>query len=77
MPVFEYKCLSCGNKYDIFHFTKEINEDIICPKCQSKEHEKLLSAFSANMNGNHPADHHDVPSPCASCCNAPSCGMNY
>jgi putative FmdB family regulatory protein len=76
MPVFEYKCKTCGNKFDIFHFTKEVTEDIICPKCQSKEYEKQLSSFSANMNGssNH---HHDAPSPCANCCNGPSCGMNF
>ncbi len=76
MPVFEYKCKSCGNNYDIFHFTKEVTEDIICPKCQSKEYEKLLSAFSANVSGNSSNPRGDA-SPCATCCNGPSCGLNF
>ena len=75
MPVYEYKCKSCNSKYEIFHFTKEIVEDIICPKCQSIEYEKLFSTFSANVspNGN---IKNNYDSPCMGCRNAPACGIN-
>jgi putative FmdB family regulatory protein len=77
MPVFEYECLDCGEKYEIFHFTKEKTEDIICPKCGSVKANKFLSTFSPKVSA--PVQHHshNTPAPCASCCHAPSCGMNY
>jgi putative FmdB family regulatory protein len=75
MPVYEYKCKSCNSKYEVFHFTKEIAEDIVCPKCKSSEYEKLFSTFSANVSpgGN---IKNDYDSPCMGCRNAPACGIN-
>lgn len=77
MPIFEYRCKSCENKYEIFHRGKEEQDKIVCPNCESKENKKLLSGFSASVNSS--------DSPCSSgACGIPSpggcasgmCGLN-
>jgi len=40
MPIFEYKCLKCGYKFEKLVFGKE---KIRCPKCGSK---KIKQTFS-------------------------------
>jgi putative FmdB family regulatory protein len=72
MPVFEYKCQSCGNKYEIYHPAKEKKEDVICPECKSADSEKLFSTFAASIS----SSFSEMPAKCQSCCHGPSCGHN-
>ncbi len=76
MPIFEYQCRSCKATYDIYHKVKEIEEDVICPECQSKEHKRLMSVSQFSMSGSSGADYSSAPS-CESggCCGG-SCGVN-
>jgi putative FmdB family regulatory protein len=71
MPIYDYRCDDCGKVYDVFHKVKEIEEDIVCPSCESKKHTRLLSAPGISV-GHSP----DLP-PCADggCCSG-SCGLN-
>jgi putative FmdB family regulatory protein len=48
MPILEYECFGCGTRYEIFHFTREKEEDIICPGCNSTKYKKLMSVPSIN-----------------------------
>lgn len=48
MPIFEYKCKQCDNKFEILHKSSVNQEEVTCPKCNSKENKKLLSTFSAS-----------------------------
>lgn len=65
MPIYDYLCGECGKTYDVFHKSKEIEEDIVCPSCGSKEHRRLMSAPAIAMSGG------SEPSPR---CDGPSCG---
>ncbi len=47
MPIFEYKCKKCNTKFEVLHKSSLNQEEVSCPNCQSKENQKLLSAFSA------------------------------
>jgi len=49
MPIYEYKCTSCNNIYDIFHKGKESIDNILCPNCASKNYKKMISVSSINM----------------------------
>ncbi len=51
MPIFEYRCSECGNKYEVLHKSSSSNEEIICPECHSANSKKLLSTFSASFAG--------------------------
>ena len=41
MPIFEYQCQSCESEFELLVSVREKPE---CPKCDSKDLEKLMSA---------------------------------
>ena len=47
MPIFEYKCKKCSSKFEVLHKSSLNQEEVSCPKCNSKENQKLLSTFSS------------------------------
>ena len=52
MPIYDYRCKSCSSTYDIFHKSREVAADVICPSCGSADAKKLMSVpASPNMNG--------------------------
>ena len=75
MPIYDYKCASCGTTYDVFHKVREVIEDVVCPSCESPDHVRLLSAPNVAVGHGTPA--HVVPS-CSSgggCCGG-ACGLD-
>lgn len=49
MPIFEYKCAKCDNEFEELVFSQD--ELPPCPKCQSKNVEKLMSAAAVKTDG--------------------------
>jgi len=47
MPIFEYICQDCGQKYDKFVRSGAAKVELRCPVCGSSYGEKTFSAFSA------------------------------
>ena len=50
MPIFEFSCNECGEKFEFF-IHKLYNDIPKCPKCGSKNLEKLVSACNAHFKG--------------------------
>jgi putative FmdB family regulatory protein len=48
MPLYDYLCTECGERYDVFHRTTAGAEDIICPSCGSTNHRRLFSVVSVS-----------------------------
>jgi len=48
MPIYDYKCSECGNKFEILVMNKK--EEIICPACESSNIKKCLSTFWGKTN---------------------------
>ena len=46
MPLFEYCCTKCGEKFEKIIFSMD-REDVKCPKCKASEVERLMSSFSS------------------------------
>jgi putative FmdB family regulatory protein len=69
MPIYDYQCADCGTTYDVFHKVREVEEDVVCPSCQSLKHVRLISAASVAVKGSAAAERGFMP-PCgdASCC---------
>lgn len=63
MPVFDFECKECGNKFDLMISNKD-KEKAKCPQCGSAEIKQLLSRF-ATLSGGSSAD---------SCAGCPSVG---
>ena len=76
MPVYDYRCTTCGTLYDVYHKGREKQDDIVCPSCSSREHKKLMSVASVAVgNSSHT---HAAPRACemgGECCGG-SCSMN-
>ena len=45
MPIYEYKCRKCDEKFEVLQKVNEDNKDLCCPKCKTDKPERLLSAF--------------------------------
>ena len=77
MPIYEYKCRSCGHSFEELVFGDPLPE---CPKCHSEETEKLISRCSCRLGGSSSAIDSAPAAPsgggcsgcaggnCASCC---------
>jgi len=46
MPIYEYRCTECREKFEKLVFSSSEN-DVKCPNCGSKQTEKLMSMFSS------------------------------
>jgi putative FmdB family regulatory protein len=45
MPIYEYQCLACGESFDkLFLSLSRVPAEITCPKCQSSDTRRLISA---------------------------------
>ena len=51
MPVYTYICKDCGEKFDLLVGVTAEKVEIKCKKCNSKNIEKILSAFSVGGSG--------------------------
>ncbi|MBD3317782.1 MAG: zinc ribbon domain-containing protein [Chitinivibrionales bacterium] len=51
MPIYEYHCSSCGNKFEEL-LTRAPEKTLPCPSCKSSNTEKIMSVFGGiNMVG--------------------------
>jgi putative FmdB family regulatory protein len=47
MPIYEFRCLGCGNVFELLKLRKEDEGlGMNCPKCKSAEVERVLSSVS-------------------------------
>lgn len=51
MPLYEYRCTECGQTFELLRRFQDADRDLICPKCQSEEIERLISAFASARGG--------------------------
>jgi len=72
MPIYEYKCESCGKTSEILVKNRAKESEVVCPGCQSGELTKLISIPGAMMNKGGSADLPPIPA----CPNAQGCGNN-
>jgi len=45
MPIYEYSCGECGEKFEKLIRAASSTEEIRCPRCQSLQVKKALSLF--------------------------------
>ncbi len=62
MPIYEYRCSSCGNEFETLVRNSDTPD---CPKCHGTKLQKKLSSFAAIVAA--PAAKSEAFSPCQSC----------
>lgn len=50
MPIYEYRCSECGEKFEKLVRFSASTYEVECPKCGGRRVEKLISTFSARMS---------------------------
>jgi putative FmdB family regulatory protein len=53
MPVYEYQCGGCGQRFDAFQSVHAITEETACSHCGAKKATRLMSAFASKVVGTH------------------------
>jgi putative FmdB family regulatory protein len=46
MPIYEYRCGGCQRKFEQIVLRGRALEEAVCPRCGSREVERLLSSFA-------------------------------
>ena len=55
MPIYEYKCESCGGHHEQLRRMSEADDGVSCPKCDSGDVKRQLSSFATNSGSVTPA----------------------
>jgi putative FmdB family regulatory protein len=71
MPIYEYECSECGERFEVRQAMGKDESDLRCPKCNAAKPRKLISAFFSQRSGDSStADYSDFPS-----CPTGTCGL--
>jgi putative FmdB family regulatory protein len=51
MPLYEYRCRGCGERFEMLQRLGEDGHGLLCPRCGEREPERVLSTFAAHGGG--------------------------
>ncbi|MEA1959619.1 MAG: zinc ribbon domain-containing protein [Chloroflexota bacterium] len=51
MPLYEYQCTKCGEKFEVRQPIGEDGSRLNCPSCKTGKPQKLISTFSSTSSG--------------------------
>lgn len=51
MPIYEYECRSCGEKFELRRGITESDSEIKCPKCEAANPRRIISMFNTGSSG--------------------------
>ncbi len=52
MPIYEYRCKSCGERFDRLSLSvSQVPAEVVCPACQSAHVQRLISASAVRTAG--------------------------
>ena len=57
MPIYEYVCRDCGQRFEKFFRSMRGSAELVCPHCGSSRAQKALSLFGSRSSGGRPAAH--------------------
>jgi putative FmdB family regulatory protein len=75
MPIYEYFCLDCNQKFESLRPMKDADEPICCDNCHGEHTSRTLTVFNAHSGGRAIAGASSASS-CAGCAggSCASCG---
>ncbi|MBN1147320.1 MAG: zinc ribbon domain-containing protein [Anaerolineales bacterium] len=51
MPIYEYVCLDCKERFEVMRAMKDADAPIACQKCEGEHTSRMLSLFNAQSDG--------------------------
>ena len=62
MPIYEYECRKCCERFEVLQKASDTNEGLTCPTCKADKPERVLSAFcSTTSKGSSKGASHSSP----------------
>ncbi len=55
MPIYEFKCSKCEEFFEVIVMGSDGDREVACPKCQSKEFQRVVSTTNYAMGASGPA----------------------
>ncbi|HEY77515.1 MAG TPA: zinc ribbon domain-containing protein [Dehalococcoidia bacterium] len=52
MPIYEYKCRNCNEKFEVRRNLQDEEKEVKCPRCESRDTQRVFSLFSSGSSGN-------------------------
>jgi len=47
MPLYEYECKQCKERFEVLHFSNDDESNLRCPRCQADKPQRVLSLCSS------------------------------
>ncbi len=70
MPIYEYQCVQCGEKFEVRQAMGEDGSKLNCPKCRVGNPRKLFSSFFSSSSS-------EIPEMTCPTCNSGVCNLPY
>ena len=70
MPIYEYQCIQCEEKFEVRQSIGEDGSKLNCPKCKVQNPKRLLSLFFSP--GSSTSELSEISCPT---CNTSTCGL--
>ncbi|MFH2059140.1 MAG: zinc ribbon domain-containing protein [Pseudomonadota bacterium] len=51
MPIFEFKCTTCEEFFEVIVMGSDKEDSVNCPKCKSTEFERVVSKTNFSVSG--------------------------
>ena len=51
MPIYEYECPACGEKFEMRRSITDSDSEVKCVRCGAEKPRRVLSTFSTNSPG--------------------------
>ena len=51
MPIYEYECVDCGERFELRRGMTDKDDDIGCPSCGTKKPRRIFSMFGSGSSG--------------------------
>ena len=76
MPIYEYVCSGCHQKFELLRSLSQVDEEVFCPDCHGKA-ERVLSSFCSRTKSESGFTAPIGGSSCSSCGagSCTSCGL--
>lgn len=50
MPIYEYECVACGEKFEKRRSFTDSDKDLKCPRCGAENPRRAISAFATGSS---------------------------
>jgi len=50
MPIYEYECTKCGERFELRRSVADSDSEVKCPKCGAEEPRRVFSVFATGSS---------------------------